>query len=163
MVLSPRGEREKHEKSTSREGGHGGLGESVARMRFQAELAAATAPKDKQPEVTTQASRDSTNVENIMGQAVMAHANKITPELLAKMGDRQRIMEQKLRGDLRGDKGKNAWLQLAKEQSERIEKKLQEEVKPLGDTVMGGNGGWLNSAMKGGGFDIFAELDDTKA
>lgn len=78
------------------------------------------------------------------------------------MGALQRTMEHKLRGDLRGEKGKNAWLQLAKEQTERIERKLHEEAKPLGDTVSGGNGGWLNHAMKGGGYDIFAELDDEK-
>ena len=59
---SPRSPRDK----TSREGGHGGLGERVAHMRFEAELHAATAPK-------SEVSRDSTNADDIMAKAVMAH------------------------------------------------------------------------------------------
>ena len=157
VVLSPREkqggdskESQQHQEPSAPRG-HGGLGESVARMRFNAELAAAT--------ISNKQSQDAT-YDGVMARAVNAHSNNVSTKDLERMGDRQRIMELKLRGELRGEAGKTAWLNLAKEQSERVHQTLQEKVKPLGDTVKmagGGSGGsgWLNAAMVGGNYDIF--------
>ena len=40
------------------------------------------------------------------------------------MGERQKIMEAKLRGECQGTAGKTAWVNLAKTETERIETKL---------------------------------------
>lgn len=62
---------------------------------------------------------------NYILQQVFSERNKRrTAEELQAMSPRQRILEMKLRGELPGEKGKQAWIQLAREESEKMQRAL---------------------------------------